>query len=222
VIDRRSYGAVYKPHRLLMGVVTTPRQRNLACCAAVAEIARHFSRHDDDEILRLLTRHADNPGHGPVPHMILKPRLPPSLYLDRLNQLVTQSLVASRPFPLVYYTRFLSDLDRCLEWHDPDLLAPVLEAVQFVIGNPFDPSPCLQAKDPAVTAIARQMREDCDFTDAPILADALEDAGSDDERLLARLRDPATKWRLGDSDFDSILGLPRASVSARAKKPVAR
>ena len=41
-----------------------------------------------------------------------------------------------------------------------------------------------------VTALCRRMLDTRDFTPAPILADALQDAGCDDERLLAGLRTP--------------------------------
>ena len=75
-----------------------------------------------------------------------------------------------------------------------------------VAGNPFRPV----AFDPAwrtgtAVAIARGMYEAHDFSAMPILADALMDAGCDDEDVLAHCREPGPHVR-GCWVVDGVLG----------------
>jgi hypothetical protein len=69
-------------------------------------------------------------------------------------------------------------------------------------GNPFqavalDP----EWRTPTVLAIARRAHEDRDFAGLPVLADALEDAGCTDQRILTHCRRPSEHvrgcWVLG-------------------------
>ncbi len=76
-----------------------------------------------------------------------------------------------------------------------------------IVGNPFRPV----ALDPAwrtdtVRALARQMYDSQEFGAAPILADALQDAGCECAPLLDHLRDPAAHVR-GCWAVDLVLGL---------------
>lgn len=85
------------------------------------------------------------------------------------------------------------------------------EAAQVAIlrcmfGNPFHPV----ALDPswltsAVTALAQQMYAGRDFHAMPILADALQDAGCDDEQVMGHCRGPGPHVR-GCWVVDLILG----------------
>ena len=64
--------------------------------------------------------------------------------------------------------------------------------IRDIFGNPFRPV----AFDPAwrtstAVALAKQMYESRDFGAMPILADALEDAGCDNDDVLTHCRDPA-------------------------------
>ena len=61
--------------------------------------------------------------------------------------------------------------------------------VYDIFGNPFRPVAFLpEWRTPTVVAMARQMYDSRDFSAMPILADALEDAGCDDEAGLAHCR----------------------------------
>jgi hypothetical protein len=65
--------------------------------------------------------------------------------------------------------------------------------LRCLFGNPFRPAP--PAIDPAwrtdtALQLARTMDESREFGAMPILADALQDAGCDDEAILAHCRDP--------------------------------
>ncbi len=80
------------------------------------------------------------------------------------------------------------------------------ELVRDVFGNPFRPV----ALDPswltsAVLALARQVYESRDFSAMPILGDALQDAGCDDEEVLDHCRGPGPHVR-GCWVVDLILG----------------
>jgi hypothetical protein len=74
-------------------------------------------------------------------------------------------------------------------------------------GNPFRPvcfDPAWRT-DTALT-LARQMYESREFSAAPILADALQDAGCDADDLLNHLRDPHAAHVRGCWALDLVLG----------------
>jgi len=79
--------------------------------------------------------------------------------------------------------------------------------IHDLFGNPF----CAVRFDPAwrtdtALAIARQMYESREFGAAPILADALQDAGCDADDLLNHLRDPHAAHVRGCWALDLVLG----------------
>jgi hypothetical protein len=67
------------------------------------------------------------------------------------------------------------------------------------------PPEWLRWQDGAVVKMARAIYDDRSFTDLPILADALEDAGCQDERLLGHCRGQAEHAR-GCWALDALLG----------------
>jgi hypothetical protein len=78
-----------------------------------------------------------------------------------------------------------------------------------IMGNPFcpvtlDPS-WLRWNDGCVPKIAQAIYDERRFSDLPILADALEDAGCDNEDLLEHCRRPGEHVR-GCWMVDAILG----------------
>ncbi|MBM3981841.1 MAG: hypothetical protein FJ304_16510 [Planctomycetes bacterium] len=78
--------------------------------------------------------------------------------------------------------------------------------MRCIFGNPFRPV----AFDPAwrtdtAVALARQMYESREFSALPILADALQDAGCDNEDVLNHCREPGTHVR-GCWVVDLVLG----------------
>ena len=90
---------------------------------------------------------------------------------------------------------------------DPILASLAPSLLREVFGNPFRPV----AFDPAwrtdtALILARQMYESREFSAAPILADALQDAGCDSEELLDHLRDPNATHVRGCWAVDLVLG----------------
>jgi hypothetical protein len=88
----------------------------------------------------------------------------------------------------------------------PDQSALCLTLLRDIFGNPFRPV----AADPAwltstVTALARQMYASRDFSAMPILADALQDAGCDNEAILNHCRSEGIHVR-GCWCVDLVLG----------------
>ncbi len=72
----------------------------------------------------------------------------------------------------------------------PTNTAPVVLPLRDIFGNPFRPVTFSPAwRTDTVVALARQMYESRDFGAMPILADALQDAGCEDEQILAHCRD---------------------------------
>jgi hypothetical protein len=84
------------------------------------------------------------------------------------------------------------------------------DTVREVFGNPFRPRPAVESEwlawnGAVVPKLARSMYDERRFTDMPVLADALEDAGCDDADLLEHLRGPARHVR-GCWAVDLLLG----------------
>lgn len=83
------------------------------------------------------------------------------------------------------------------------------ELVRDAFGNPFRPQPLdpawLHWHDGCVVKMARTIYEDRRFEDMPILADALEESGCDNELILEHCREPAEHAR-GCWVLDVILG----------------
>jgi hypothetical protein len=78
----------------------------------------------------------------------------------------------------------------------PELTRQLPAILREIFGNPFRPvvfSP--EWRTSTVAAIAEAMYELRDFAAMPILADALEDAGCDDEQLLGHCRSPGSHVR---------------------------
>jgi hypothetical protein len=80
-----------------------------------------------------------------------------------------------------------------------------IELLRDILGNPFRPVTIdLTWLTPAVLGIARGVYDERAFGDLPILADALEDAGCDDEQVLGHCRS-ARPHVLGCWAVDTIL-----------------
>jgi biotin carboxyl carrier protein len=79
--------------------------------------------------------------------------------------------------------------------------------VREVFGNPFHPvtvDPAWLTSD--VLALASQIYGSCDFSAMPILADALQDAGCDNDDILNHCRDPKQTHIRGCWVVDLVLG----------------
>jgi hypothetical protein len=75
----------------------------------------------------------------------------------------------------------------------------LVRLLRDIFGNPFRPFAvppgCLRWHDGLLVSMAQRMYEARDFADMPILADALEDAGCDDQSILGHLRGPGPHVR---------------------------
>jgi hypothetical protein len=98
--------------------------------------------------------------------------------------------------------------------HAPDTsLGPYCEFLRCICGNPFRPLPPLPPavrvwNGGTVVRLARAIYDQRRFEDLPILADALLDAGCDDEGILAHCRGPGRHAR-GCFVVDLILAKDR-------------
>jgi len=76
-----------------------------------------------------------------------------------------------------------------------------------IFGNPFRPVVFdVNWRTDTALALAKQMYESRNFGAAPILADALQDAGCDAEDILNHLRDPSATHVRGCWALDLVLG----------------
>jgi hypothetical protein len=75
-----------------------------------------------------------------------------------------------------------------------------------IFGNPFRSVPVASTWRTAAVALARSMYESRDFSDMPILADALEEAGCADATILGHCRDPKVTHVRGCWVVDLVLG----------------
>jgi len=76
-----------------------------------------------------------------------------------------------------------------------------------IFGNPFHPVEFdLQWRTDTALSLAKQMYESRDFSAMPILADALQDAGCDNEEVLNHCRDTKQVHVRGCWVVDLVLG----------------
>jgi hypothetical protein len=98
----------------------------------------------------------------------------------------------------------------------------LLQVVHDLFGNPFRPvtvpASWLLANDGAAKRLARSIYEERAFERLPILADALEDAGCAEDRILDHCRRPAGHWR-GCWVVDEILAPGESRAPTEALQP---
>jgi hypothetical protein len=81
------------------------------------------------------------------------------------------------------------------------------ELLRCVVANPFRPAKfSAQWRTDTVLSLARQMYESRDFSAMPILADALQDAGCDNDDVLSHCRDADQVHVRGCWVVDLVLG----------------
>jgi hypothetical protein len=117
--------------------------------------------------------------------------------IERRLRLAAQSAHVHKPF-LIGRIRWIQQ--------DPDLSKCSPQLLHEVFGNPFRPV-VVDASwlTSTVLALARQMYESRDFSPMPILADALQDAGCEDEDVLSHCRSGGPHCR-GCWVVDLVLG----------------
>ncbi|MCE9568373.1 MAG: hypothetical protein K8U57_40755 [Planctomycetes bacterium] len=75
-----------------------------------------------------------------------------------------------------------------------------------IVGNPFRPVAfSMEWRTTTAVLLAKQMYEDSDFSVMPILADALQDAGCENDNILNHLRSDEPHYR-GCWVLDLVLG----------------
>jgi hypothetical protein len=104
-------------------------------------------------------------------------------------------------------TEPITILDYAVEWLVAQADSPAQSLLRDIFGNPFRPV----AFDPdwrrsTAVALAQGMYESRDFSAMPILADALQDAGCEDEAILTHCRDPKQVHVRGCWVVDLVLG----------------
>jgi hypothetical protein len=151
------------------------------------------------EALLAAPRFASAPRLGRALHILLKRdrELRPHEFLVALRGAATHGLPQGK-----YRGSFVT----LLEWESDERNAQC-DLLRDIFGNPFRPV----AFDPAwrtstAVAIAQGMYESRDFAAMPILADALQDAGCDDDAVLAHCRDPQQVHVRGCWVVDLVLG----------------
>ncbi len=116
------------------------------------------------------------------------------------------------PTILVAVTRAIANLE-CVGstpgtdvMHQPRAVRGIVRVIHDIVGNPFRPvafSP--EWRTDTTIALARAMYESREFSAMPILADALQDAGCDNDEVLNHCREPGTHVR-GCWVVDLVLG----------------
>jgi hypothetical protein len=133
------------------------------------------------------------------------PRRSVDWYLQiRLSSLLTPKVI---PTHVAWQVRVALDpehSERRGKWeHDK----PQADLVREIVGNPYRPVKFDRAwRTAAVTSIALACYEARDFSSLPILADALEDAGCDNEEVLSHCRDAGRFHARGCWVVDLVLG----------------
>jgi hypothetical protein len=210
----------YSPGENLYPMKLSARKLRLFACACARRGAPFLARFDWQNLLRLAEHAAENGGGQLEPEVI-----------SALEQLITGSsdpheytaastfraFVWSDPyqaaenaaccasalaFPADVIPRLTPKMGR-----DSPANPAICQLLRDIGGNPFRPvtySP--EWRTDTAVALARQMYESHDFSAMPILADALQDAGCDNEVVLAHGRDPKQVHARGCWVVDGVLG----------------
>jgi hypothetical protein len=115
---------------------------------------------------------------------------------------------ASEPMDAASIARSVAEgsLQGSRKAHQRERLAQA-SLLRDIFGNPFRPVAFAPAwRTEAVVALASQMYGSREFANMPILADALEDAGCDNDDVLAHCRDPKGGHVRGCWVVDLVLG----------------
>ena len=90
-------------------------------------------------------------------------------------------------------------MDECVEYPNGTTLEvgpdPAAAVVRDIFGHPTLPHFPDAWKSPTVVALAAGVAVDAGFDRLPVLADALEDAGCEDARVLIHCRGSGPHWR---------------------------
>jgi hypothetical protein len=179
--------------RLLRDKVSERRWR-LFGCGLCREVIDKFTDKRSRRAIEVAERYADDEATQEELYNVYR-----NSVLNRLNPDIERAatIVASdRPHLTAAW------LDECttLSWEKQAVL------LRDIVGNPFSP---LTASPEWLTtttvSIARQMYETRDFSAMPIVADALQDAGCDNDDILNHCRGPGPHVR-GCWVVDLILG----------------
>ncbi|MCI0700007.1 MAG: hypothetical protein L0241_02855 [Planctomycetia bacterium] len=120
-----------------------------------------------------------------------------------------------QPGPAKANARFLEDaISPNVSWAAPRFLESVgdsgngrtLVLLREVFGNPFRPVDFAAWRTDTALSLARQMYESREFSTMPILADALQDAGCDNDDVLSHCRDAKQVHVRGCWVVDGVLG----------------
>jgi hypothetical protein len=96
--------------------------------------------------------------------------------------------------------------DQIWEMAEQATMEVLCAQLRDIVGNPYHPSVLdLEWLTPTVVSIAQRVYDEREFSGMPVLADALEDAGSTDTAILDHLRGPGPHVR-GCWVLDLILG----------------
>jgi hypothetical protein len=138
----------------------------------------------------------------PVPPGMVQTQMPEYRVASAAGSLLKNDVVRCAHAVLRTYV-IVDDADR-RKWSNP--LQEMCHLIRDIFGNPFRPATLDPAwrTDTAVT-LAKQMYESREFGAMPILADALQDAGSDSEDVLDHCRGPGPHVR-GCWVVDLVLG----------------
>jgi hypothetical protein len=115
---------------------------------------------------------------------------------------------AANPLPADVVRCFLRG-HKVLPGKQRDRARRVVALLRCLFGNPFRPATLapdlLRWRDGLLVSVARRMYDNRDFSEMPVLADMLQDAGCDDEQVLAHCRQGGEHAR-GCFAIDLLLG----------------
>ena len=199
-MEESEWLATTNPTAMLEDVcLTSERKLRLFCVACCRRVWEHLPGHGSRRAVRVAERYADgsadaaeldaareadephaSPGHGPVRVAYHAAKPSPDAASCVLHASLLRADSASPPGSA-------SDAG----WDEADAAESAAQAalLRDVFGNPFRPVTFEAAwRTPAAVALASQMYESRDFSAMPILADALQEAGCEDEQILQHCR----------------------------------
>jgi hypothetical protein len=201
------YQLLYRAKQLK---VLKPRKRMLFACGCYRLVWDKIRLAGTREVIEKAEEKADRKiSPDELSRLRYYDRDVPARSVDWYLQLSLSSLVTPQMLPghVAWLVRAAIDPtkhDHANKWED---CKPQADLVREILGNPYKPVTFEKAwRTDTAIALAQQMYESRDFGAMPILADALQDAGCEDENILSHCRDGNQVHVRGCWVVDLVLG----------------
>ena len=205
----RAFSLLYAARQL-----SSERKLRLVACAC----ARHFCPTNAHPDLHRGVEMAEQIADGTASRAVIESARELFGFLGYVGDFVARGFTGENMFPASFLhdainPRAVSSVRGVLcrlSDYEADMGSESLQTIvpwlRDIFGNPFRPIDFAPWRTDTAVSLAKQMYDSCEFSAMPILADALQDAGCDNEDVLTHCRDAKQLHVRGCWVVDGVLG----------------